>query len=688
MSRVPNQGVFDRARALPPDVEVTELAVRVWTVASPPGTFIDRGDLVDEVCELATAGRDGPAIIAIAGLSGIGKTAVLRRCAAVLRDRFDVALTVDFTSLLHDGAVALADVLAGLLGDLRVDERWIPADLAGRHRRYLAVTEGRRVLLLLDGVSDAAQVSTLVPNSASALVIVASEIDFDELAADGALQRRLDGLNAEHGAELLTRICADRLVAVEPEQIRRLVTMVGGSPSAIRVLAAQLRSRRGLSVGRLIADLEEELDGGASGQSRTAVGDELTELFDAVYRRLTPDVARLYRLVGNLPGGSWPERAMAAACDSTVDEVVPLIRDLVQANLLDEAADDEYLMPDLVRLHARRAAAADETGDDLDASAVRAMTVLVDDAVAADFAVVRDRFRVGELRVPQQARTFESAQDAMAWLARRHGELLVVGRRAAAQQAKGLVWRLFQAMWPFYSNSPAYLQAWLEFANLAVVDAEGDAAAVARMLCQRARGHIENSDFTAAGADLARAMELGRADSGALYASVLDFMGQFEYRQEHFDSALAHFEESLVIHERLGDQRGIALQSQFCGRCLGRLGMGEKALTALDRARESIAPFNDFRTSSRIAYSRAEVLIALGWDDEAVASLHDAIDLAAGLGQTMLFARPLELLADIAARLEDPDAERRYVTKVVALHQESGSPELEEWQRRLAELSH
>ncbi|MBY8863881.1 tetratricopeptide repeat protein [Nocardia sp. CA2R105] len=677
--------MFVRAWELPPDVEVTAPNVRVWTVAPPPGTFIDRAGLVDEVCTLAAADRDGPAIIVIGGLSGMGKSAVLRRCAAVLQDRFDVALTVDFAPLRHDGAVALGDVVAGLLGDLRVDERWIPADLAGRCRRYLEVTERRRVLLLLDGVFDAAQVSMLVPNSAAALVIVASELDLDELVADGALPRRLEGLNAEHGAELLMRICADRPVVAEPAQIRQLVAMVDGSPSAIRILAAQLRSRRGPSAGQLIAELEEELDGGTSTRPHTVVGDKLTELFDAVYRRLAPDVARLYRIVGSLPGRCWSERAIAAACGETVDEAKLQIADLVQASLLEESVGDEYVMPDLVRLHARRAAVADETDADLDASAVRAMAVVLDDAVAADFALVRDRFRVGEPRIPSRARAFASPQDAMGWFARRHGELLVLARQASAQRVKGLVWQLFQAMWPFYSNSPVYLQEWLELANLAVADADGDVSAEARMLCQRARGHIENDDFDSADVDLVRAMELARAEGVELFASVLDFVGQFQYRQGLFGAALANFEESLAINEQLGDRRGVALQSQFCGRCLGRLGRSEEALAALDRARDFV-PFNDFRTASRIAYSRAEVLVALDEYADAVASLHDAIDLAAGLGQTMLFARPLEMLADVADRLRDRDAELRYVEKVVALHQESGSPELERWQRRLSVL--
>lgn len=656
----------------------------IWTVAPPPSTFIDRDELVAVVRELAETDRDGPAIIAVNGLSGVGKSAALRRCAAMLRDLFDIALTVDFGPLLHDGAAAIDDVLVGLLGDLRVDERWIPADLAGRHRRYLAMTEGRRVLLLLDGVTDAAQVLSLLPNSPRALVIVACEVALDDLAADGALLRRLTGLNAEHGAELLVKICGNPRIMDEPAQVRRLVESVGGSPKAIRVLAGRLRSRRGVSVAHLVAEFDGEQ---ATGQSM--VSSELTELFDSVYNWLSPDAARLYCLLGNLPGRHWSEQVIAATYGARVDEVAPLIDTLVRVSLLDESEeDDEYLMLDLVRVHAQRAGAAREVPTDLDASAVRAMTAWLDDAVAADIAVLRERFRVGAPQPVSGARTFGSADEAMAWFARHNDDLLAVARRAAAQGVNALVWRLFQAMWPFYSNH-ALLQAWREFGDLAVLAAmaDGDTAAEARMRCLRARACIEAGDFTAAEADIDRAEELSRADGGALFASVLDFAGQLLHRQGRYAAALADFEASLAINEQLGDQRGTALQSQFCGRCLGQLGRSEEALTAFDRARQLIEPFGDARTSSRIAYSRAEVLLALGEDAEAVSSLHDAIDLARGLGQTMLFARPLEMLSDIARRLRDRRTERHYVAKVVALHKQSGSVELEQWRRRLADLS-
>ncbi|WP_280232559.1 NB-ARC domain-containing protein [Nocardia cyriacigeorgica] len=657
-----------------------------WTIEPPPALFIDREDLLRLARETAESERDAPAVIALHGLSWNGKTGLLRRIAAALRGMFDIGLTVDFGQLRHDGAVPMSDVVTGLLDDLCVDQRWIPTDLPGQLRRFRAVTEGRRILLLLDGVSDAAQVLALLPNSRHALVIAAGEVALEELADHGAIMRRVTGLGTEHGTELLARLAGARAVS-PPDRSRRLVESVGGSPGMLRVLAGRLRSRRGPSLEELLVDLDGHAANPGPERRSILLDSELIELFANVYDWLSPAAARLYHVLGQLPGRTMSVRIIAAALDMSEDEVEPLIDTMVEGNLLEESGE-EFLVPDLVRRHARLVAATGEDPDYLDAAVARAMGAWAEDAVAADVAVVEDRFRVGGVRRVPGAQAFASKDEALAWLARKHEDLLAVMREAAVRERHALVWTLFQAMWPFYTNH-FRPQAQREAGDLAVAAAvaDGDRAVEARMRCLRARASWEAGDFPSAGADLDRATELSRAENGPLFASVQDFVGQYRYRQGHYADALTAFESSLAINERLGDQRGIALQSQFCGRCLGRLGRRTDALAALDRAAELITSYDDARTASRIAYSRAEVQIALGNNWEAVASLHDARAFAARLGHTMLLAPPLELLADIAPEVEGPDTERDYVEQVVALHRQSGSPELAQWQQRLDDLT-
>ncbi|GAA5055029.1 NB-ARC domain-containing protein [Nocardia callitridis] len=665
---------------------VTGQGLTTWTIEPPPALFVDRDQVLAMVRAAAENVRNTPATVALYGLSGIGKTMLMRRIATDLREQFDIGLSIDFQSSRHGGAVPLDDVLAGVLSDLGVEKRWIPDDLAGKARRFRAVTEGKRVLLLLDGVSDAGQVSILLPNSPHALVIAVSETALTELGDDGAIVHRVLGLAAEYGAELLTRLGVEQ-AATHPDLVWRLVALVDGSPGIIRILAGHLRSGRGPSLEELVENLDSRTSFAASTESLRLLDRELIGLFADVYDRLPPEAAVLYRVLGQLPGRMMSERIIAAALDLTIREIAQSRETLVGEHLLEQLGD-EFGMLDLVRRHARLVAAREADPTELDRAVVRAMNAWLQDAIAGDFALGKERFRVGDVRPSPQARAFGSPAAAMAWFVGKHDDLLAVLRQAAAQEQHSLVWKLFQAMWPFYSTHPRR-QAQREAADLAVAAAvaDGDRAAEARMLCLRARAFWESGDFVAAEADLGRATESSRAENGPLFASVLDFVGQNNFQQGRYDNALESFEQSLAINERLGDERGIALQSQFRGRCLGKLGRGTQALVAFDRAARLIVPFDDARTASRIAFSRAKVQIALGQRQEAVASLHAARDFAAELGQSMLLADPLELLADIASGIEAPDVVRGYVEQVVQLHRQSGSPELAQWERHLEGLS-
>jgi tetratricopeptide (TPR) repeat protein len=697
-----DEGVFGRVRPVMPEISpaATDL---LWTVPPAPVTFTDRAGLLSLVLSLAESERDGPAICAIHGSSGSGKTVSLFRCAAEVADLFDCAVHLDFQGPDGGGRARLDDAVVELIETLQGHSEAMPTTSTGRLNRYRAMTRGRRVLLLLDGVTDWAQVQTLLPNSSRALVIAAGEAQLDGSAAYGAKFFHLSGLDPENGVQLLTKICVDRPVRSEPDHLRRLVELVDGSPGGIGLIAGRLRSHHGSSVAHLVDELERELaelpllensDEPQESNSAPNTARKLIAVTDSAYRRLPSDTAAVFHILGHLPGRRWPKRVVAAALRTSVTETAAHLNALVDADLLELHGDDEYSMASLPRRYARRAGSSAVNAVVLDAAVALAMTAWVDDAIAADFAINEDRLRIDQPEPGPQVREFGSQREAVEYLARCHDDLLEVARRAAAQgmnQPQGvnsLVWRLFQAMWPFYTDHPL-TQAWRELADLAVAAAEADnnIRVLARMLCQRSRAHLESGDPAAAKADIDRALQLSKSEGGALYASALDFSGHWLYRQGLYAEALVEFEAALGINEQLGDRRGIGLQSQFRGRCLGKLGRGAEALNDFTRAHRELEISGDFRALSRIACSRAEVLIAQGDDSGAAQSLNDALEYAGRLGKTLLFTRPLELLIEIARGHGEAEAEREYLKEIIALHRNSGLPRLDQWQTRLAELS-
>ncbi|MEC3978949.1 NB-ARC domain-containing protein [Amycolatopsis sp. H20-H5] len=662
-----------------------------WSLEAPVGDFTDRHGYVADVKRVAEGGGSGPKVVVIHGRSGLGKSALLLKCAAELRELFDKSVLIDFRPLRHKGGVSVSDALAGALPAFGVAQHWIPADLPGRQSLYRSTLEGQRVLVLLDNVSDVAHIAAFLPNSSRALVLVTSDFAIDEVYELGYPHLLLKRLDDDYGVELLAKICAQDRELGEAEPVRRLVDLCAGSPFDLRVIGGQLRMRPELSVAELLADLEADLARMPDGASKRTL--RMTERFNPAYDRLSASQAHLYRVLGILPGLWQPPGILSAALDLPERVVRAGLGELVFANLAEKSGDG-YLLPGTLHSHARWAANSGEDPDEIPRILERAVRAWLADAVEADRAAGRNRWRVEKLPA-EAAPPNLTKQAALAWFASQHDNLLAVLRLAAEQHLYGVVWRLFEAMWPFYSSSVLY-EAWQEAGELAVVAAAKceDSRAEARVRCLLSRAFVDRRRFAEADAHLLAARELAAGDR-LLFASVLDFAGQSLFKQggEQVVAALAAFREAVAINEEFEDERGIALQSQFVGRCLGALGDVEGALAAFDRADGLIVRFEDLRTQSRIALSRGKVLYIVGGRDaEAVAALHDAIDFADRMSQhgttglTALVDEPLKLLIEIARRQGDAGAERTYLQRRHQLHTATGSPEADELRSRLAAL--
>ncbi len=193
--------------------------------------FTGRDAQADLLCDLLAArpgaGRTGAVVIsAVAGMGGIGKTALAVHVAHRLRYRFpDGQLFVSLqgaTSPLRPG-----DVLARFLGDLGVPDAEIPAGEAERGARYRTLLASRRILIVLDDARDAAQVRPLLPGSASCAVIVTSRSTLPGLS--GAALLGLDVLNRDEAYALFSGIAGPGRVAAEPGRGGQRARLVRGT---------------------------------------------------------------------------------------------------------------------------------------------------------------------------------------------------------------------------------------------------------------------------------------------------------------------------------------------------------------------------------------------------------------------------------------------------------------------------
>nr|WP_053737307.1 BTAD domain-containing putative transcriptional regulator [Nocardia sp. NRRL S-836] len=312
---------------------------------------------------------DGPAIAAITGTAGVGKTTLAVHWAREVAEKFpDGQLYVNLRGFDHHREPTTpGDALSRFLEALGVAPERIPADLEAQAALYRSLVAGRRVLVLLDNARDTDHVRPLLPGPSPSLVIVTSRDRLTGLVVnEGARELALDVLTpAEAHALLVSRLGAQRVTAAD-----ELVRWCGGLPLALAIVAARAAQAPRLPLSALVAELADErtrLDTLDTGDAATSV----RTVFQWSYQQLSPAAARMFRLLGVHPGPDITLPAAASLAGRSVAKVRESVRELVRANLLVEHVAGRFTCHDLLRVYAADRAEAEETAESLSAAVTR-----------------------------------------------------------------------------------------------------------------------------------------------------------------------------------------------------------------------------------------------------------------------------------------------------------------------------
>ncbi|QSY46956.1 MULTISPECIES: AfsR/SARP family transcriptional regulator [Streptomyces] len=304
----------------------------------------------------AAAGERGHgAVVAVAGIGGVGKTTLAVHAAHTGRRHFpDGQLYADLQGAATSPAAPEA-VLGSFLRALGLHDSEIPDGLPERVARYRSVLADRRVLVLLDNARDASQVHPLLPGNAGCATLVTSRNRMIDLACAHVVD--LGVMPPPEALELFTAIVGAERTAAEPDAAMAVLSACGFLPLAIRIAAARLASRRSWSVSvlaRKLGDERRRLD-------ELHAGDlAVTATFELGYA-LTPEQARAFR---HLSVADAPDLSSSAAeallGTRTATPAGELLKALVDTSLLETPAPGRYRLHDLVRLYARTRIDSDE----------------------------------------------------------------------------------------------------------------------------------------------------------------------------------------------------------------------------------------------------------------------------------------------------------------------------------------
>lgn len=333
--------------------------------------FTGRDQHLAEIRQILSLDAPAPSyamrIVAISGRGGVGKSSLAIRVAHELADEFpDGQLYADMRTFNVDGGTSR--LLARFLRSLGLSGTAVPEDPNERAELYRTRLANRRLLVVLDDVTDEEQLLPLLPGSPDCAVIATSRMPLSGLP--GAHLITVEVLDADQSVDLLTKVVGEHRVRAEPDACAELVNLCDGLPLALRIAGARLASRPHWRVEDLVRRLSDEsrrLD------EFVHRGLELRSNIALTYRNLIGPAQRLFRLFAMIRAPDFPGWGAAALLDTSLSEAEDVLDNLVEARVLDAVrypSDrvQRYRFHDLVRVYAQEQLAQTESDEERDAA--------------------------------------------------------------------------------------------------------------------------------------------------------------------------------------------------------------------------------------------------------------------------------------------------------------------------------
>ncbi|MEU5201230.1 tetratricopeptide repeat protein [Streptomyces scabiei] len=599
-----------------------------------PEVLAGRDQLVEELLAILEPG--GPRAVVVAGLAGVGKSALALTVAqrAMERGLFDGGvLFVGLRGYDSGGAaVSAGQAVDTLLGELGVQDVDLPGTAQGRLallRSELAARAeaGRRVLIVADDAGEVAQVRDLVPPGEAHRLLVTSR----ERLVSSELQARvlaLDELTQGAAAELVADALRqawpeDPRPGREPQALAEIAGHCGRLPLALIVAAATLAGDPGLALAdlaRQLADTRSRLDA-LSPTDRGGLSTGVRAAFDHLYARLSADQARLLRLLTASPGpdihtefatvlglapGEDPDPEFAARATRA------LLAALARTGFLVEqpVGSNRWRMHDLVRLYATEQADRHAESDGREEAAHRVLS-LYGAVLYGAHGRLEARTDIDEVE------RFPDEGSALRWLDMERANLIAAVALCA---------------------------------ELGMAD---DAAHFAAFLM----GYLSRRRLSDAAIHVGRIGEAQADQTGDREAQhlLLHEIALALTQAGRFDEAAELFERLVAFHGAQEPTMGSALvllNSSSLWTLTGRLG---KAETALEEALTAFRTFGDHRRDAEALGGLGTLLLSQQRVAESIAVLEKAADRLEEHGTPLVTAKVLSTLGNALLAAGRPD---------------------------------
>lgn len=628
----------------------------------------------------------GPLVGVVTGTAGIGKTSLAVHWARGVADEFpDGQLFANLRGYHREQALPPHRVLARFMRALGVRGEDVPEDPDELAAAYRSAMDGRRMLIVLDNANSSDQVRPLLPGSAGCLVLVTSrDVLMGLIAEEGAAQIGLELPTLAESRRLLSRRIGRERLAAESGAADDIIAASARLPLALAIAAAQAVANRGTRLSTLAEQLRAGLDAFGAPSTET----DVRAVFSWSYRSLSPDAARLLRLLGLHPGPDLTAAAAASLCDCAPASAARRVDELVRVNLLMEPAPGRYALHDLMREYSTELLHVEASEADRNDAARRILDhYLHTGHVAATILnPQRASLSLGEPPAVAHPETVADHDAAMAWFAAEAEVLLTLVDWAVARGDDRSAWQLAMILVGYFELQGAWSQ-WIASQQVALEAAErlADPAleayshrGVGRAHARMRRGDDAERHFT-------RSMELYR-DLGDLKGEslVLTNLAILYSGRDDYVRALEHARRALELEERLEDTDS-ATTLNLVAWFLAHVGEQESALDHGLRARAGFQRIADPLGEAAALDTIGFVHHQLGRFSAAIDTFQEAIRLNRQLGNRYDTAVCLLNLGDSQAASGDRGAARESWRQAETVFDELQHPDVDEARKRLAE---
>jgi DNA-binding SARP family transcriptional activator/tetratricopeptide (TPR) repeat protein len=592
----------------------------------PPNTLpYDINDFIgrtSELRELLDFGRKkaagGTRIVAVDGMGGAGKTALVIHAAHMLAEKFpDGQLYVDLHGYTPGGiALRSGAVLDHLLRVMGASGEQVPEDYPTKVALWRSITSRLRILLVLDNAADSDQVRGLIPNSPRCLVLATSRARLVDIA--GAHWITLDLMSKTDCATLIGSVLGPDRATAEPGALDELVQLCDRLPLALRIAASRLGRRREWTIRHmtdLLRDEKRRVRELSSGQYSIAAALTLS------YNSMSSPHRAAFRVLARHPGPSIARSCAAALMETSAEETDRIIEQILDIHLIQQVAWDRYFFHDLTRSFALDLTSEDSAMDDglspgLVGLEERLLRYYVHATTRACDLLFPGRARYGfsleapnDLLLPE----FDDQRDALQWFSTEDTAIRAVldlGIGAGLHGHTAMLARNFT----FYLHSRGYYDGCRSVGEYAVAAARelSDLPLLCVSLTNLALADWQTGNSSKAATVLGEALELAKISSDArLEAAALSRLGIVRWSLGQLGEALAAYDTAVTLHKRHGSDRESAETLGNMCEILVLLGRAGDAVAAGSAAADTAHRIGDqvveASALTEVAYAHADL---------------------------------------------------------------------------------